>query len=99
MLEDVAAPGPSWDGEAARPDEPVRLSWVGVAAAAPYFVLDDGTPWTPVGHNDAITWPELEGLFRRRDLAGVEAHLRALVASGVTCVRLMLEYAQVRHRY
>jgi mannan endo-1,4-beta-mannosidase len=99
MLEDVAAPGPSWDRDAARPDESGRLSWVGVASAAPYFVVDDGTPWTPVGHNDAITWPELQGLFRRRDLAGVEAHLRALVASGVTCIRLMLEYAQVRHRY
>jgi mannan endo-1,4-beta-mannosidase len=70
------------------------------APDAPYFVLDDGrTPWTPIGANEAITWPELAGLFRRRDLAGVEAHLRGLRASGVTVLRLMLEYGHGEHRY
>ena len=53
----------------------------------------------PIGHNDAITWPELRGLFRRRDVEGVRRHLQRLRQHGVTCVRLMLEYAQVRHRY
>ncbi|TIU05358.1 MAG: hypothetical protein E5W44_25990, partial [Mesorhizobium sp.] len=53
----------------------------------------------PIGQNDAISWPELNRLFRRKDIAGVEAHLRWLRQSGVTCLRLMLEYAQVRHRY
>jgi mannan endo-1,4-beta-mannosidase len=42
---------------------------------------------------------ELNGLFRRRDIAAVESHLAWLAAHGVTCLRLMLEYAQVRHRY
>jgi mannan endo-1,4-beta-mannosidase len=74
------------------------LPWISVAAGAPYFV-EDGTPWTPIGQNDAITWPELAGLFRRRDLPSVERHLRWLKAHGVTCLRLMMEYAQVRHRY
>ena len=65
----------------------------------PYFVTDDGLPWTPIGHNDAITWPELSPLFRRRDLAAVERHLLDLRAHGVTCIRLMLEYCHGEHRY
>ena len=75
------------------------LPWIQRAPGAPYFVTETGEPWTPVGQNDAITWPELRGLFRGRDLPGVEAHLRWLAEHGVTCLRLMLEYAQVRHRY
>jgi mannan endo-1,4-beta-mannosidase len=75
------------------------LPWIRVAPDAPYFITETGEPWTPVGHNDAISWVTLDGLFRRRDLPGVEAYLRGLVASGVTVLRLMLEYAQVRHRY
>ncbi len=78
---------------------PTALPWIQVAANAPYFVDEQGAAWTPVGQNDAVSWPELTGLFRRRDLAGVEAHLRWLKAHGVTCLRLMLEYAQERHRY
>jgi hypothetical protein len=79
--------------------DPVTLPWVQVAADAPYFVDDTGAPWTPIGHNDAISWDNLNGLFRRRDLPAVEAHLRMLVEHGVTVLRLMIEYAQVRHRY
>jgi mannan endo-1,4-beta-mannosidase len=75
------------------------LPWISVAPDAPYFLDESGAPWTPIGQNDAVSWPELEGLFRRRDLPGVELHLRWLKANGVTCLRLMLEYAQVRHRY
>ncbi len=75
------------------------LPWIEVAPGAPYFVTDAGEAWTPVGQNDAISWIELNGLFRRRDLPAVEAHLAYLKEHGVTCLRLMLEYAQVRHRY
>ena len=32
-------------------------------------------------------------------MAAVDAHLAWLASQGVTCLRLMLEYAQVRHRY
>jgi mannan endo-1,4-beta-mannosidase len=86
---------------AALPDAPrlPALPWVTRAADAPYFVLETGAPWTPVGANESITWPELAGLFRRRDLDGVEAHLRSLHARGVTVLRLMLEYSQGEHRY
>jgi mannan endo-1,4-beta-mannosidase len=76
-----------------------KLQWISVAPGAPYFVDEEGAPWHPIGQNDAISWPELEPLFRRRDLPAVEQHLRWLRDNGVTCLRLMLEYAQVRHRY
>lgn len=91
-----AGPGPGAASTRARPGP---LPWIQVAPGAPYFVTETGEPWTPVGHNDAISWITLDGLFRRRDLPGVEAYLAGLAASGVTVLRLMLEYAQVRHRY
>ena len=75
------------------------LPWIQVAPDAPYFIDETGAPWHPIGQNDAITWPELAPLFRRRDMAAVERHLHMLKDHGVTCLRLMLEYAQVRHRY
>jgi mannan endo-1,4-beta-mannosidase len=84
-----------------QPDAPASaaMPWVQTRPGHPYFLTDDGRPWTPIGQNDAISWVEFEGLFRRRDLPAVERHLRWLKAHGVTCLRLMLEYAQVRHRY
>ncbi len=75
------------------------LPWVRVATGAPYFELEDGTTWTPIGANDSIDWPDLTPLFRRRDPAAVEAHFVRLREHGVTCIRLMLEYAHRRHRY
>jgi hypothetical protein len=75
------------------------LSWIGRSPGSPYFVDGEGRDWTPIGQNDAISWPELAPLFRRRDLPAVERHLRWLAEHGVTCLRLMIEYAQVRHRY
>jgi hypothetical protein len=78
---------------------PAGLPWITVAPDAPYFVTEDGAPWTPIGQNDAISWVEFKGLFRRRDLPAIDSYLRWLKANGVTCLRLMLEYAQVKHRY
>jgi hypothetical protein len=75
------------------------LPWIQAAANAPYFVDDHGAPFTPIGQNDAISWVELNGLFRRRDLDSVERHLIWLREHGVTVLRLMLEYAQIRSRY
>lgn len=81
------------------PDQAVKPRWIGTRPGIPYFFTDDGRAWTPIGQNDAVTWPELAGLFRRRDLVGVERHLRWLKAHGVTCLRLMLEYCHGEHRY
>ena len=76
-----------------------HLPWIQVAPDAPYFITEEGENWTPIGQNDAITWPDFEGLFRRKNLHQVEGHLAWLAAHGVTCLRLMLEYAQGEHRY
>ena len=75
------------------------LPWVQTAGEAPYFVTETGENWTPIGQNDAITWPDLEGLFRRKNVEHVDRHLAWLASHGVTCLRLMLEYAQGEHRY
>ncbi|WBH17227.1 glycoside hydrolase 5 family protein [Sphingomonas radiodurans] len=75
------------------------LTRIHVAPGAPYFVTEAGATWTPIGHNDAVTWPELAPLFRRRDMAAVEQHLVWLRDHGVTCIRLMLEYCHGEHRY
>lgn len=75
------------------------LPWIEVAPGAPYFMTEHGDAWSPIGQNDAISWPDLAGLFRRRDMPSVETYLQTLAAHGVTCLRLMLEYSQVEHRY
>ena len=75
------------------------LDRIVVHPGLPYFTTEAGRPWTPIGHNDAVTWPDLAGLFRRRDLPAVERHLEWLKAHGVTCIRLMLEYCHHEHRY
>ena len=75
------------------------LPWIQVAPDAPYFVTETGESGTPIGQNDAITWPELEGIFRRKNVQQVEEHLAWLANHGITCLRLMLEYAQGEHRY
>ena len=75
------------------------LPWVEATKGIPYFATEDGEAWTPIGQNDAITWPDLAGIFRRRDMDGVETYLRMLASHRVTCLRLMLEYCQGEHRY
>jgi hypothetical protein len=75
------------------------MEWVEVSPHAPYFQLESGVPWTPVGQNDAISWPELAGLYRRRNRARAQRYIRMLARHGVTCMRLMLEYSQRGDRY
>jgi hypothetical protein len=81
------------------PQPPASLPWIQVAPDAPYFVTEEGASWTPIGQNDAITWPDFEGLFQRKNIAAVEGHLAWLVGQGVTCLRFMLEYCQTENRY
>lgn len=93
--------GLQWEGPAVSLPEspPARLPWIEISPSGCYFQTETGEPWTPIGQNDAISWTEFESLFRRRNPGAVEAHLLWLKAHGVTCLRLMLEYSQVRHRY
>ncbi|MDQ3279269.1 MAG: cellulase family glycosylhydrolase [Bacteroidota bacterium] len=75
------------------------LRWIQTVKGNSYFSTEEGSSWTPIGQNDAITWPELKGLFRRRDLQAAETYIAMLAEQGVTCMRLMLEYCQGKHRY
>src|SRR5215472_8655920 len=79
--------------KAALPWVTVRKSLPG-AVAAPYFELETGATFTPIGQNDAITWPELVDLLRRKDSLRAEAYIRMLAGHSVTVLRLMLEYSQ-----
>ena len=81
------------------PFERRPLPWITTIPGIPYFATEDGQPWHPIGQNDAISWRELNPLFGRKDVPAVEAYLKLLADHGVTCMRLMLEYAQVQHRY
>ena len=83
----------------AKPEFLASLPWIQVAPDAPYFITENGNSWTPIGQNDAINWPEFDGLFRRKNMAAVEQHLIWLAAHGVTCLRFMLEYCQTENRY
>jgi mannan endo-1,4-beta-mannosidase len=71
------------------------LPWVTVrkslsgAIAAPYFELETGATFTPIGQNDAITWPELVDLLRRKNSRRAEAYIRMLADHSVTVLRLM----------
>jgi mannan endo-1,4-beta-mannosidase len=77
----------------------ISLPWITRANGAPYFRDDAGQAWTPVGHNDAMSWPHMRRLFDGSDPARVERHLAMLARSGVTCLRMMMEYAQHREHY
>ena len=68
------------------------LPWVRLAPGRRYFETEDGEPFLIIGQNDALTWPDLEGLIGRKDVPAVDRHLAWLKAHGVTTLRLMLEY-------
>src|SRR3954468_3181730 len=90
-LLDFPLPAAAAEAEAAKP---AALPWIEVAPDAPYFVTGRGEDWTPIGQNDAVSWSEFAGLLGRRDLPAVDRHLRWLRDSGVTCLRLMLDYCE-----
>ena len=77
-----------------RPDPDGRrvLPWVQLAPGRRYFQTELGDPFLIIGQNDALTWPEFEGLLGGRDIPAVDRHLAFLAAHGVTTLRVMLEY-------
>ncbi len=76
-----------------------EVPWIKVCRNAPYFEDENGENFTPIGQNDAITWPDFQSLFRRKDIYAVDAHLAFLAAHGVNCIRMMMEYCQTDNRY
>jgi mannan endo-1,4-beta-mannosidase len=75
------------------------LAPIRVAPSGAYFETTDREPFLFIGPNDSITWPGLAGLYRRKGMESVESYLQAMADSGVTVLRLMLEYAHREHRY
>ncbi|HEX8234433.1 MAG TPA: hypothetical protein VF600_00605 [Abditibacteriaceae bacterium] len=75
------------------------LSPIRVAPGGRYFETFDGQPFLFLGPNDAVNWPSLNGLYRRRDIAGVESYLQNMAENGVNMLRIMLEYAHVNTRF
>jgi mannan endo-1,4-beta-mannosidase len=75
------------------------MPWIIVAPGAPYFITEQGENWTPIGQNDALSWPDLLGAYKRKDLTSVNRYFAMLSAHGITCMRVMLEYCQGEHRY
>jgi mannan endo-1,4-beta-mannosidase len=84
--------------ERAPPDAATSLPWIQVAPGAPYFVDEEGAPFTPIGDNNSIAWIELQPLWRRKDPEAVRRWLLNLRTQGVTVIRLMLECAHQRSR-
>ena len=72
----------------------MSLPWIVPAPDAPYFCTTEGQSWTPIGQNDSIAWSELRGLVGRNNLPAIRQHFAWLANHGVTCLRLMLEYAE-----
>ena len=75
------------------------MRWIRVCENAPYFEDEENIIWTPIGQNDALTWPDLKGLFLRKNVEEVEGHFAFLHRHGVNCIRIMLEYCQTENRY
>ncbi len=99
-MSTVASPRISRDTRSSREPFARRpLPWITTVPGAPYFQTENGEAWHPIGQNDAISWRELNPLFGRKDVPAVEGYLKLLADHGVTTMRLMLEYAQVRSRY
>lgn len=70
----VLAPAPA-------PGAPARIR---VAPRGRYLETADSAPFLFVGANDALPWPGVAGLHRRRDPAAVDAYLTAFAGGGVT---------------
>ncbi|WP_181885105.1 glycoside hydrolase 5 family protein [Pontibacter diazotrophicus] len=98
-LKEKQESGAAAQGQQAFQGGATDFPWIQVAPDAPYFITEEGENWTPIGQNDAITWPDFANAFRRKDLKQVEDHLAWLSEHGVTCLRFMLEYAQTENRY
>ena len=75
------------------------LPWIQTYPDHAYFFTDKGDGWIPIGQNDAITWPDLKGLFLKKNPEKVEQYFSMLHQHGVNCMRLMMEYCHTENRY
>lgn len=77
----------------------MTLSPLRIAPGGRYFETTEGKPFLFIGPNEALTWPGIAALYRRRDMPAVEAYLQSLADNGATILRFMLEYAHGEARY
>ncbi|PWK06586.1 hypothetical protein [Tumebacillus permanentifrigoris] len=68
--------------------------FVQVAPSKRYFQFEDGTPFVIIGANEAMTWPDLDGLYSNTNMKRTEAYLQMLHDHGVNTIRVMAEYSQ-----
>lgn len=55
------------------------------------FVMPNGKTTVLIGENDGTMWPGCWDLWQNNNLAATEVYVRNLAASGVNCMRIMLE--------
>ncbi|HHV55799.1 MAG TPA: cellulase family glycosylhydrolase [Firmicutes bacterium] len=68
--------------------------WIEIAPQGHYFQTESGRPFIVIGHNDAITWPNLDDLLITSNPVETDRYLAKLKANGINTLRIMLEYAQ-----
>jgi mannan endo-1,4-beta-mannosidase len=62
-----------------------------VADDGPAFVMPNGQTTVLIGENDGTMWPGCWDLWQNNNLAATESYVAGLAASGVNCMRIMLE--------
>lgn len=75
------------------------LPWIKTYPGHSWFFTETGDSWIPIGQNDAITWPDLKGLFQNKNPTQAEDYFKMLHDHGVNCMRLMMEYCHTENRY
>jgi len=75
------------------------IPWIQTYQDHSYFFNEKGENWIPIGQNDSITWPDMKGLFLKKNIKRVEQYFKMLHQHGITCMRLMMEYCHTENRY
>jgi hypothetical protein len=88
------------------------LPYIRRSPNSPYFIDESGNPWLPIGHNEAVEWPSLRGLFADGNgedsgphesdgetLRHAQNYIRLMAEHGITCIRIMLEDCQFDNHY
>lgn len=68
--------------------------YIRVAKGQRYFQFEDGTPFIINGANEAITWPDMDGLYANTNPQRTEDYFKMLKEHGVNTIRIMMEYSQ-----
>src|SRR3954454_12651729 len=75
------------------------MPYVQVAPGGRYFATEDGKPFLLIGQNVAMPWPDMWQMHYENDVPATENYIRMLAQSGVTLLRIMLEYCEDDYWY